>query len=159
MREHGKLRFNPVPWLLEMAVQDGAFLHFDSLETLKNWNPDNNEPIPLLWRPSVATEPVLRQVTRFGGLSNSAWTRECFCRLFRAVVVNAGYPEIITIHTLRRGLANRLDSKIQSSCTTGRNVLTFSYRSSDRVREKPDPYTKGSQCVWKKLHRQHLGCQ
>lgn len=37
MREHGKLRFNPVPWLLEMAVQDGAFLHFDSLETLKIW--------------------------------------------------------------------------------------------------------------------------
>jgi hypothetical protein len=52
-----------------------AFLHFDSLETLKKWNPDNNEPIPLLWRPSVARKPVLRQVTRFGGLSNSAWTR------------------------------------------------------------------------------------
>ncbi|KAI9037101.1 uncharacterized protein KD926_000817 [Aspergillus affinis] len=47
--------------------------------------------------------------TVFGGLSNSAWRRECFCRLFRATVINAGYPEIITIHTLRRGLANRLD--------------------------------------------------
>jgi hypothetical protein len=42
-----------------MAVQDGAFLHFDSLETLKNWNPDNNKPVPLLWRESVAREPVL----------------------------------------------------------------------------------------------------
>ncbi|GFG16438.1 hypothetical protein IFM61392_09507 [Aspergillus lentulus] len=129
MREHGKLRFNPVPWLLEMAVQDGAFLHFDSLETLKNWNPDNNEPIPLLWRPSVAREPVLRQVTRFGGLSNSAWTRECFCRLFRAVVVNAGYPEIITIHTLRRGLANRLDK-----------VATESERSQILTQKDPNVF-------------------
>ncbi|THC92169.1 hypothetical protein EYZ11_008356 [Aspergillus tanneri] len=109
MREHGKLRFNPVAFLLEMAFQDGAFLHMDSLESLKRWNPDHNEPTPLLWDPSVAKEPVLRRVTRFGGISKSPWTRECFCRLFRAVVSNAGYPEIITIHTLRRGLANRLD--------------------------------------------------
>ncbi|KAL4989600.1 hypothetical protein BDW68DRAFT_186264 [Aspergillus falconensis] len=109
MREHGKLRFNPVPWLLEMAVQDGAFLHLDSLQTLKTWNPDNNEPVPLLWKLSVAEEPVLRQVNRFAGISKRAWTRESFCRIFRAVITDAGYPEVISIHTLRRGLANRLD--------------------------------------------------
>ncbi|RHZ51559.1 uncharacterized protein CDV56_105238 [Aspergillus thermomutatus] len=109
MREHGKLRFNPVAFLLEMAIQDGAFRHIDSLDTLKRWNPDHKEPIPLLWASSVAKEPVLRTVTRFGGISKRPWTRECFCSLFRAVVINAGYPEIITIHTLRRGLANRLD--------------------------------------------------
>ncbi|RHZ59573.1 uncharacterized protein CDV56_101052 [Aspergillus thermomutatus] len=109
MREHGKLRFNPVAFPLEMAFQDGAFRHIHSLDTLKRWNPNHNEPIPLLWASSVAEEPVLRTVTRFGGISKRPWTRECFCSLFRAVVINAGYPEIITIHTLRRGLANRLD--------------------------------------------------
>ncbi|KAL4867989.1 hypothetical protein BDV12DRAFT_170435 [Aspergillus spectabilis] len=73
MREHGKLQFNPVPFLLEMAIQDGAFLHFDYWRRYKNWNLDNHEPTPLLWKPSVAKEPVLRAVTRLGGLCNSAW--------------------------------------------------------------------------------------
>ncbi|KAL4958731.1 uncharacterized protein BDV14DRAFT_186161 [Aspergillus stella-maris] len=109
MREHRKLRFNPVAFLLVMAFQDGAFLHVDSMESLKRWNPDHNDPVPLLWKPSVAEEPVLRTVTRAGGVSKRPWTRESFCKIFRAVVTNAGYPEIITIHTLRRGLANMLD--------------------------------------------------
>ncbi|KAL4746587.1 hypothetical protein BDW72DRAFT_197529 [Aspergillus terricola var. indicus] len=109
MREHRKLRFNPVAFLLEMAFQDCAFLHIDSLETLKRWDPDHNDPVPLLWKPSVAKEPVLRTATRANGIVKRPWTRESFCKLFRAVVINAGYPEIITIHTLRRGLANKLD--------------------------------------------------
>ncbi|KAH2363659.1 hypothetical protein KXV98_003685 [Aspergillus fumigatus] len=58
-----------------------------------------------------------------------AWTRECFCRLFRAVVVNAGYPEIITIHALRRGLANRLDK-----------VATESERSQILTQKDPNVF-------------------
>ncbi|KAL4861450.1 hypothetical protein BDV12DRAFT_208024 [Aspergillus spectabilis] len=93
-----------------MAFQDGAFLHINLLDDLKSWNPNLNNLIPLLWKPSVAKEPVLRIVTRAGGVSKCLWTRESFCKIFRAVVTNAGYPEIITIHTLRRGLANMLDN-------------------------------------------------
>lgn len=136
MREHGKLQFKPVPWLLEMAFQDRAFPHFNSLETLENWNSDNNEPISLLWRPSVATEPMLRQVTRFGGLSNSAWTRECFCRLFRAFVATwlfngaATFMEVVPekLEGKHRRILQQIgQSKKQSYvCTSARRVRAAS---------------------------------
>lgn len=111
MREHGKLRFNPVPYLLTLAFADNALFGLDNIEALDNMEPDGPEPIRLLWKPCVRGEPVLRMVTRAGGVSRRALTRETFCRLFRAIVCNAGYYEIITIHSLRRGLANKIDSK------------------------------------------------
>ena len=116
MREHGKLRFNPVPYLLPSAFVDGALLDLDSPEDLERWDPDNNEPTRLLWRSQMAKQPVLRMVTRFAGVSECALTRETFCRLFRGIVCNAGYCEIITVHSLRRGLANRIDSKRRLIC-------------------------------------------
>lgn len=116
MREHGKLRFNPVPYLLVLAFADGALFDLDSPEELERWDPDNNEPTRLLWKTHIARQPVLRMVTRFAGASERALTRETFCRLFRNIVCNAGYYEIITIHSLRRGLANRIDSKSRFPC-------------------------------------------
>ena len=111
MREHGKLRFNPVPYLLALAFADGALFDMDSPKDLECWDPDNNEPTRLLWRPHIVKEPIIRTVTRFDGASGRALNRDTFCRLFRNIANNAGYYEIITIHSLRRGLANRIDSK------------------------------------------------
>lgn len=157
MREHRKLRFNPVAFLLEIAFQDGAFRDVDFMETFKRWDPDHNDPVPLVWKPSMAREPVLRTATRAGGISKRPWTRESFCKLFRAVVTNAGYPEIITIHTLRRGLANMLDSKFKSAPRLDIPSLTFDTRSGNRGRKEPGPYPEGSEYLRKKLHRQYLG--
>ncbi|KAI9725602.1 MAG: hypothetical protein M1834_000790 [Cirrosporium novae-zelandiae] len=44
-----------------------------------------------------------------GASDTKAMNRETFCRLFRAIIRNAGYYENITIHTLRRGLANKVN--------------------------------------------------
>ena len=115
MREHGKLRFNPVPYLLALAFADGAFFGLDSPEALERWDPDNNEPTQLLWKPDMMNQPILRMVTRSSGVSERPLVRVTFCRLFRGIVCNAGYYEIITVHSLRRGLANRIDSKSQAS--------------------------------------------
>lgn len=111
MREHGKLRFNPVLFLLTLAFADEAFFGLNSLEALEFMNPDGTESIRILWKSSVANESVLRMITRSGGVSKRALTRETFCRLFKTFVRNASYCEIITIHALRRGLANKVDSK------------------------------------------------
>ena len=115
MREHGKLRFNPVPYLLALAFADGAFFGLDSPEALERWDPDDNEPTRLLWKPHMVNQPILRMVTRSSGVSERPLVRATFCRLFRGIVCNAGYYEIITVHSLRRGLANRIDSKSLAS--------------------------------------------
>lgn len=44
MREHGKLQFNPVPYLLALAFADSAFFNMDSPKDLECWDPDNSEP-------------------------------------------------------------------------------------------------------------------
>src|SRR3981081_4051205 len=78
LREHRKLRFNPVPWLLLLAFQDNGLFGLDTVEQLEEMDPDTTEPIRLLWKPSVRQEPVLRTVTRAGGVSTRPMTRVTF---------------------------------------------------------------------------------
>ncbi|KKA25166.1 hypothetical protein T310_0806 [Rasamsonia emersonii CBS 393.64] len=40
MREHGKLRFNPVPYLLMLAFADNTLFSLDNIEALDNMEPD-----------------------------------------------------------------------------------------------------------------------
>lgn len=52
LRKHGKLRFNPVPYLLGMAFADGELFGLDSSQGLKEMD-SGSESIRLLWRQSV----------------------------------------------------------------------------------------------------------
>lgn len=56
--------------------------------------------------------PVLRIITRYGGLSDRMLDDSIFRYYFQRIVSNAGYYGTLTIHALRRALANAVDSKI-----------------------------------------------
>ncbi|KAL1979025.1 hypothetical protein VTN96DRAFT_7357 [Rasamsonia emersonii] len=53
IREHGKLCFNLVPYLLMLAFADNTLFSLDNIEVLDNMEPDGNEPIRLLWKPCI----------------------------------------------------------------------------------------------------------
>lgn len=148
MREHGKLRFNLVPYLLALAFADGAFFYLNSPEELERWNPE--EPTRLLWKSDMEEKPILRMVTRSSGVSERPLIRQTFCYLFRAIVCNAGYYKIITIYSLRRGLANRIDSK--NRLTHCKRMVLMLNRSGNGSRKGTDPKLAGSKRVWSQLH-------
>lgn len=56
--------------------------------------------------------PVLRTITRSEGLSDRMLDDSTFRYYFQRIVVNAGYYGSLTIHALRRALANAVDSEI-----------------------------------------------
>ena len=56
--------------------------------------------------------PVLRTVTRHGGISDRMLDDSTFRYYFQRIVLNAGYYGEFTIHALRRAVANGVDSKI-----------------------------------------------
>ncbi|THC89848.1 hypothetical protein EYZ11_010699 [Aspergillus tanneri] len=64
------------------------YIIIGSLDTLKRWNPDHNEPTP---SSGITLWP--------GNLSYRGWP-------------DLKYQKIITTNTLRRGLANRLDTTV-----------------------------------------------
>jgi hypothetical protein len=56
--------------------------------------------------------PVLRTVTKHGGLFDRMLDDSAFRYYFQCVVLNAGYYGNLTVHALRRDVANEVDSKI-----------------------------------------------
>lgn len=56
--------------------------------------------------------PVLRTVTRSGGLSDRMLDDSTFRYYFQRIVANAGYYGTLTIHAFRRAVANAVDSEI-----------------------------------------------
>lgn len=56
--------------------------------------------------------PVLRTVIRHGGLFDRMLDDLTFRYYFQRIVLNAGYYGELTIHALRRTVANEINSKI-----------------------------------------------
>jgi hypothetical protein len=90
----------------------------------------------------VAKEAVLQTVTRTTEALNTLDLGE-FYKLFGMVVINTGYPEIITIHTPKQRLANVLGSKSQLS-----SQLLWNYREEKGQALKGQMRRECSKTVW-----------
>lgn len=109
MREHDKLVFDPIPYLLALAFADDALSRYSSLEELWEQEIPSSEPIlRLKWKDSMLEQLLLRT-----GAGRPLRQSMFYCYL-NAIVKNAGYHDRVSIHTLRRGLANAVDSKLYS---------------------------------------------
>ena len=112
MRDHGKLRYNLPLFLLALAFSQRVLFGYQTPEEL--WEqqiPDGESEVLLRFNDEDSEKPVLRTITMANGISEKPLTRAGFCPLFRAMLENAGYFGSITIHALRRGLSNKVDSE------------------------------------------------
>jgi hypothetical protein len=110
--EHETFRFNTALFLLALAFADNALFGYSSPSDLGDQEiPEGDDELPLRWNKEVLERPILRAVTADGGVSDSTpLTRVRFCDILRAALQNAGFFGRITIHAIRRGLANKVDS-------------------------------------------------
>jgi hypothetical protein len=90
-----------------------VFIGISSPADLWDFRVPEGEPFLELRIDSLKLElPVLRTVTRHGGLSDVMLDDSTFRYYFQRVVLNAGYYGLLTIHALRRAVANEVDSEI-----------------------------------------------
>ena len=59
----------------------------------------------------MRNEPILRNAGKAGGVTEQSLTASSFNKIFKNIVENAGYYCRITVHSLRRGFGNAVDSK------------------------------------------------
>lgn len=100
-------------FLLALAFRDDVFDGITSPAQL--WRqrvPEGDALLELRMKRSKLELPVLRTITRHGGLSNRMLDDSTFRYYFQRIVSNAGYYGTLTIHALRRALANAVDSEI-----------------------------------------------
>ena len=107
--EHPLLKFDSTGFLLKILFRDRMLLGIDTPAQL--WEqrvPEGEGMLELRKDPSKLDLPVLRTVTRYGGLSDRMLDESTFRYHFQQMVRNAGYYGVLT---LRRALANVVDSK------------------------------------------------
>ncbi len=81
------------------------------MDLWKQRTPEGANEVLLQWKLDILEKPILRTVTADAGVSDDTpLTRVKFCEVLRAALENAGFFGRITIHAIRRGLANKLDS-------------------------------------------------
>jgi hypothetical protein len=103
--------FDPVPYVQCLALADGVFDGIKTPEAL--WEqevPPGNRLFKLRWKRGMMDEPVLRSVSTAGLVLATPLNSSTFNTLLKNAVVNAGYYERVTIHSIRRGVANSVDS-------------------------------------------------
>src|SRR5271169_3850586 len=100
-------------FLLALAFRDAVFVGISSPADLWDFRVPEGEPqLELRIHPSKLDLPVLRTVTRHGGLSDRMLDDSTFRYYFQRTVLNAGYYGEFTIYTLRRAVANEVDSEV-----------------------------------------------
>ena len=111
-REHGKLRYNASLFLVALALAQGALFGYSTPEDL--WEqeiPTGDNEMLLRVKDSHLGKPILRTVTMAAGITEKPLTVSSFSPIFRAMLEHAGYFGPVTIHSLRRGLMDKVDSK------------------------------------------------
>lgn len=112
MSSEDRLLRNPLAFFLALAFADDAIKGVSSVEQFWEIRPRRGQKsFQSEWNKDKLDTPVFRIVNATGPTPDAWHTSSIFC-YFRNAVKNAGYKESsITIHTLRRGVANVVDSK------------------------------------------------
>ena len=116
--EHPLLKYDSTGFLLQMVFRDSIFLGIDTPAQLWEQRVPEGEPLLELRKDPLKLDlPVLRTVTRHGGLSDRMLDESTFRYYFQQMTRNAGYYGVLTIHALQRALANVVDSRFPSSAS------------------------------------------
>jgi len=111
-REHELLIFNTSVYLLGLGFADGALFGYESPSDL--WEqeiPRGGRVVQLRWKDSWLDRPIMRAVDRDGACNVEPMTLHVFSMLLTKLLARAGYWGRITVHSMRRGLANQVESK------------------------------------------------
>ncbi|KAK3178123.1 hypothetical protein OEA41_000256 [Lepraria neglecta] len=127
-----------VVFFLVLANADNAFLGITSVEDLWKVRPRDGESIfTFQWQNEVLELPVFRKAQAHG-VTEKAWTCASMFRQLSDIIQKAGYRKgTITIHTIRRGMANVADDKL----TPGVRNQLLGWSASDTY-GKSDSYGK-----------------
>ena len=111
MQPRERLFRNPVAFFLALAFADDAIRGVSSIEQFWSIQPRKGQKsFQFEWNADKLDLPVFRVITATGPTSAS-WTCSSMFHYLDIVTRNAGYqPGSITIHTIRRGAANLIDS-------------------------------------------------
>ena len=111
-KEHEKLFYNDAGFLLAMAIADDALFGYESLEDVRKQKvPDGEDELVLRFKDSALEQPVLRQCTKTGGVTDEPMPRSSFTSILKSTLTNAGYLSGPSIHAIRRQLGKGVDSK------------------------------------------------
>ncbi|KAL8637191.1 MAG: hypothetical protein Q9228_005515 [Teloschistes exilis] len=112
MSSEDRLLRNPLAFFLALAFADDAIKGVSSVEQFWEIRPrQGQKSFQLEWNKEKLDTPVFRMVNATGPTPDAWHTLSMFYYL-RNVVKNAGYKEgSVTIHTLRRGVANVVDKR------------------------------------------------
>ena len=115
-KEHGKLFYNDAGFLLAMAIADDALFGYESLDDVRKQRiPVGEDELVLRFKDSALEQPVLRQCTKTGGVTDEPMPRSSFTSILKSTLTNAGYLSGPSIHAIRRQLGKGVDSKFSKT--------------------------------------------
>ena len=108
---------DPVLFLLALAFEDKALKDIHSVEQFSKVRPQNgSQHFTFQWNEEIADKPVFRRIGVAEGVTEDAWHFAQMNNFLEDLIQCAGYPQgSITIHTIRRGFANAIESECRRS--------------------------------------------
>ena len=111
-KEHKRLFYNDVGFLLAMALADGALVGYDTYEGLRHQIiPEGKDELILRFKQESLDGLILRKCTKAGGVTDESMTKSAFCDIFKSTLINAGYFCGASVHAIRHQLGKEVDSK------------------------------------------------
>lgn len=103
---------DPTIFFLALALADNALKDISSVEQFSMVKPPPGEKtFEFKWNVEVLDQPVFRRVGS-KGVTEEAWNCQQMFYQLGNIIECAGYKKgLITIHTVRRGFANAIESK------------------------------------------------
>ena len=98
-----------------MAIADNVLVGIRSEADLQELEilPDENE-FPLFYVPGAEKKVILRKCSKAGGVTDERMPKSAFLNIYKNGLINTGYPCGPSVHSIRRGLDKKVDSKIAS---------------------------------------------
>jgi len=112
MTDHENMFYDPVWFFVALAFTDQAFKGISNLEQFWTVRPkDGQGSFQFEWNADVLETPVFRAV-KSSGTTLEPWRCASMFHQLGKVVEAAGYRKgTITVHTIRRGFANVMNSE------------------------------------------------
>ena len=95
-----------------MALADEALYGIQSAADLWDMNiPEGDTVLRLRWKDEVLQLPILRNATKFHGLSDRPLAQSSFEGILKPVLSLSGYHGTATVHAIRRALGKKVNGK------------------------------------------------
>lgn len=107
------LQHNGVMFFFAMAIADNAFKRYETLEDLmKARLPRGRDSWTLEWKDEALDRPVLRMASSNGAHESRALTFATLRDQIVSLGKRVGYRDIVKIHAIRAGVANKIKGEL-----------------------------------------------